>query len=371
MRRSQWVRFTLLWTGAGVLMIALGRYATPAFLKAPVGGRMVPRIPPPPPDLPTLLYQLGVGSVVWYVAIVALPMLLVFARYLDAERLGLVRTLAIALGAAATLIAVTSAIDYFWTYRGTSLRPPPSAFVPVSLRQHLPAWLALIGLVAAIEGGRRAVQAAVERERLRAEVARQRLIALTGQLRPHFLFNTLQAISTLIYRDPAAADEILTRLGDLLSDALRHRDCPFVPLQDEVRYARTWLEIARARYGARLEFEMDVPQELNDLQVPLFIVQPLLENALSHGIGGVMKGGRVIVRARRTGRRLCLDVIDDGAGLPTAFPFREGIGLANTRERLATAYGSDYMFALTSGSPDGTRAHIDIPATLAPPTPRA
>jgi hypothetical protein len=303
-RNSRWLTLTLVWSSVGVSAIALGRYATPAFRGAAGGGRPIPRMPPPPPDLPTLLYQLGVGSVVWYAAAVALPFLVVTARRIDAERLGLLRTLAIAFAATATLVMATSAIDYAWTFGGAPLRPPLAAYVPTSLRQHGLPWMALMGVVIAIEARRRAVRSLVERERLRAEVAKQRLIALSGQLRPHFLFNTLQAISTLIHRDPDAADDMLAKLSDLLHDVLRHRDSAFVRLGDEVRYARTWLEIAKLRFGDRLAFEIDVPEELHDLSVPLFILQPLLENALTHGTGGVLRGGRVTVRARRNGVRL-------------------------------------------------------------------
>jgi LytS/YehU family sensor histidine kinase len=323
------------------------------------------RIAPPPPDIETLLYQSGVGSVTWYAIVVALPLVVLFARRLDATRFGRAGVIGIVAAGGLGLVAATSTADYVWSYGSTAVGPPVSAWMAQSLRQHVLPWTAVIVGVAAWESRRRALRANVERERLRAEVAEQRLIALAGQLRPHFLFNALQAVSTLIHRDPLAADETLTKLSDLLRDVLRHRDSAFVRLEDEVRYARTWLEIAKVRFADRLQFDIDVPEELKDLEVPLFILQPLVENALAHGIGGAIEGGRVTVRARRSGHRLVLEVIDDGAGLVEREPLQDGIGLANTRERLQASFGSDQALTLQRGQVKGAVARVEFPARLA------
>ena len=344
----------------------LGHYATPTFSGVGPGGRPMARVPPPPQNLPTWLWQLGVGSTVWYVAIAALPVLILIARRIHADRLGRARTIMLVAFGTSVLIAVTSAFDYRWTY-SEAAGPPLAAWIPISLRQHVLPWIALVGIVAAVEARRRALRANVERERLRAEVAEQRLIALAGQLRPHFLFNSLQAVSTLIHRDPAAADATLTKLTDLLHDVLRHRDSPYVRLADEARYARTWLEIAKVRFADRLSFDVDVPADLSDLEVPLFILQPLVENALAHGIGGSIEGGRITVRARREGARLVLDVIDDGAGLAARGSVREGIGLTNTRERLQAAFGDHQRLIVEPAPGRGTIARLDIPARAVVP----
>jgi LytS/YehU family sensor histidine kinase len=235
------------------------------------------------------------------------------------------------------------------------------AYVPVALRQNLLPWIALAGIVAAVEARRRSVQSRIERERLRAQVAEQRLVALTGQLHPHFLFNTLQGISTLLHRDPAAADEMLGKLSELLRDVLRHRDHVLVPLGDELRYARTLLEIAQLRFADRLTVAIDVPNDLHEASVPLFILQPLIENALAHGIGRQARGGHVRLTASRRDGRLSLVVEDDGAGLATAAPIREGIGLSNTRERLRASFGEDQRLSLEAKSSGGVVARIQIP----------
>ena len=357
----------LLWAAAIAGAFVLGYAVTPEEPVVPGGGRQRMRIAPPPPDVQALLYQSGVGSVTWYAIVCTLPFVVLVARRLDASRLGRARAIAIVAVGGLVLVAATSIADYAWSYGSTANGPPITAWIAQSLRQHVLPWTAVIVGVAAWEARRRAVRSNVERERLRAEVAEQRLIALAGQLRPHFLFNALQAVSTLIHRDPVAADETLTKLSDLLRDVLRHRDSTFVRLEDEVRYARTWLEIAKVRFADRLQFDIDVPAELNDLQVPLFILQPLVENALAHGIGGTIEGGRVIVRGRRAGARLVLEVIDDGAGLPDAERMRTGIGLANTRERLQASFGADQALELERGQAKGAIARVEFPARPAAP----
>jgi two-component sensor histidine kinase len=361
--RPSWLKPALFWLAVVGIAIVIGRYATPPEFSRPPGatGRMLPRLPGPPPNFRTLLYLLGVGSIVWYAAAVALPVLVLGARRVDLARLGRVRAVAIAAAVIAALIAITSIIEYVAIYHGSPVQPEFAAYLPQALRQNVLPWIALAGIVAAAEAGRRAVYSAIDRERLRAQVAEQRLIALTGQLHPHFLFNTLQGISTLIHRDPEAADEMLAKLSDLLRDLLRHREHVLVPLADELRYARMYLEIAQLRFADRLQFQIDVMADADQASVPLFILQPLVENALAHGIGGRTHGGCVRVTARREGERLRLEVADDGAGLATSTTLREGVGLSNTRERLRASYGDDQQFSLGRATAGGAVARIDVP----------
>ena len=361
--RPSWLRPALFWLAVVVIAILIGRYATPPQINRPPGAmpRMLPRLPGPAPNFRTLLYLLGVGSVVWYAAAVALPLLVLGARRIDLGRPGRVRAIGIAAAVVAALIAITSIIEYVAIYRGAPVRPGFAAYLPQALRQNVLPWVALAGIVAAAEAGRRTVYSTIDRERLRAQVAEQRLIALTGQLHPHFLFNTLQGISTLIHRDPEAADEMLAKLSDLLRDLLRHRDHVLVPLADELRYARTYLEIAQLRFADRLQFQIDVVADADRASVPLFILQPLVENALAHGIGGRTQGGCVRVTARREGDRLRLEVADDGAGLTTSTTLRFGLGLSNTRERLRAAFGDDQGLSLGRADAGGAVARIDVP----------
>lgn len=356
--RRTWLAPSIGWGAFVVGAVAIGTLARSPFANV-AGPRMLPRVPGPPPDLGTLLFQLGVGSVIWYASVIALPLLVLIARRIDIDKLGRARTIALILAVVACDTLISQFIDYRVTYGDQG--PPFSAWFFASLRQHLPAWLAVVGLAAALEWRRRAAQGAIERERLRTQVAEQRLIALTGQLHPHFLFNTLQGISTLIHRDADAADEMLAQLSDLLRDLLRHRDRMLVPLAEELRFARTYLELSQRRFPDRLTFSIDAPADTLALDVPLFILQPLIENAITHGIGGQMAGGSITVRARHDGSSLVLQVVDDGAGL-AAGALRDGVGLANTRERLRATYGDAQRFTLESHQPSGAVARVVIPA---------
>ena len=364
--RHPWLRPALIWLVVVGALIALGRYAesSDAFRPMRGNGRMLPRLPGPAPDLRTLLFLLGVGSLLWYAVVIAFPFLLLGARRIDTERDGRLRSVVMSAAVVLALIAVSSVVQFFLLYRDAPALPSFSAYLPQALRINVLPWVAVTGIVAVIEARRRAVHAALDRERLRTQVAEQRLIALTGQLHPHFLFNTLQGISTLIHRDPDAADEMLAKLSDLLRDLLRHRDHVLVPLADELRYARTYLEIAQLRFADRLTFEISATPELDQASVPLFILQPLVENALAHGIGGRALGGSVCVKAVRTGDRLTLEVADDGAGLTSGGMRREGIGLSNTRERLRASFGDDHRFLLEPRDSAGAVARIDIPFRL-------
>jgi two-component system LytT family sensor kinase len=352
------MKSAIRWLVVLALAVAVGMYAgIPEEMAGPGGSRMFPRISSVP-DLRTLLFMLGVGSPVWYAVFIALPLLLLGARRIDVSRVSTTRAVAAGASALAVLVGLTSWVQFALTYAGAPSRPDFIQFLPVALRSNLLPWIALAGVVTAVESRRRAVQLAVERERLRAGMTEQRLVALTSQLQPHFLFNTLQGISTLIHRDPDTADQMLGKLAELLRDVLRDRDRVVVPLADEVRYARTYLEISKLRFGDRLEFTIDVPRELEGTAVPLFLLQPLVENAITHGIASRIAGGTVSIAARRENGRIVLEVADD-AGLYRS-EATEGMGLSNTRERLRATFGDAGFFHIAAGEA-GTTARIEFP----------
>ena len=356
------------WTAFAVGAILVGVYAEAPSFPEMRGGRMAPRLPAPAADPSVLLYQFGVGTVTWFAIAAVLPFLVWGARRIDIEG-NRGRVIAAVAAALLVLVAASATADYLITFPGEIGRPPVVAYLPMAMRRHFLPWAAAAGAVALVEARRRARVAAIERERLRAEAAEQRLVALTGQLQPHFLFNTLQGISTLIHRDPNAADEMLTKLSDLLRDVLRDRDRTRVPLGDEIRYARTCLEIARIRFTERLSFDIEVPDELSRASVPLFILQPLIENALKHGVGALIRGGHIRIAASRQGDRLLLEVDDDGPGFGKTRP-TERVGLGNTRERLRAAFANDYHLSLDARPGGGATVRIDIPfreEEVAPP----
>jgi signal transduction histidine kinase len=195
---------------------------------------------------------------------------------------------------------------------------------------------------------------------LEGQLAAARLTALQGQLRPHFLFNTLNMIAEQVYTDPAGADAMLTRLGVLLRSSFTETDRERVPLRRELELLESYVEIMRARFRGRLTFELDVAPATLDALVPRFILQPLVENAIKHGVEPREEGGRVIVTARRQGDSLALEVRDNGDGLMGAI--REGTGVRNTRERLHHLYGPGrQQFTLAAGADGGTLAAVVIP----------
>jgi two-component system, LytTR family, sensor kinase len=222
---------------------------------------------------------------------------------------------------------------------------------------------AMMAIVHAVEFNRRAVRHVTETAKLEARLAEARLESLTAQLQPHFLFNALHSVSTLMHRDVEAADTMLARLGDLLRRTLDDRGRPELPLAEELRLLDAYLDIARVRFEDRLTVDMRIAPDTNQALVPRFVLQPLVENALQHGIGSREGSGRVTIRSERAGERLSLVVSDDGAGGPLSgngFP-REGIGLTNTRLRLRERYGADHLLQLTKGDEGGLVVTMSIP----------
>jgi two-component sensor histidine kinase len=225
------------------------------------------------------------------------------------------------------------------------------------------AFAAMFAIIHAVEFNRRAMENTARAARLEARLAEARLETLTAQLQPHFLFNTLHAISTLMHRDVEAADTMLARLGDLLRRTLDDRGRPEVPLAEELRLLDAYLDIARVRFEDRLTVDVNVTSETKDALVPRFVLQPLVENALQHGIGSRQGRGRIAIQAARDGERLFLSVSDNGevgALQGNGFP-REGIGLTNTRQRLRERYGADHSLQLTKGDDGGLLVAVNIP----------
>jgi two-component system, LytTR family, sensor kinase len=194
------------------------------------------------------------------------------------------------------------------------------------------AYWASVGVIHAIEYYRESRERQLEASQLALE-------NLRAQLQPHFLFNTLQSISTLIYRDQPAADRMLTQLSDLLRLSLRNTGVQEVPLAEELGFLERYLAIMRTRFGDRLVIVVDAKPDLLNALVPSLVLQPIVENAIEHGMADRPDIGHVSVRVTKDGPSLQLEVSDDGPGLGASRKDGNGIGLANTRERLARLYG--------------------------------
>lgn len=195
---------------------------------------------------------------------------------------------------------------------------------------------------------------------LEKRLAEARLQALQMQLNPHFLFNTLHAISALVHQDADAADRMISRLGELLRHALESTDQQEVTLREELDFLNRYLEIEQTRFGERLQIEMGVSPDTNDLLVPNLILQPLVENAIQHGIEPRAKAGKITISANQNGGTLTLQVKDSGSFNPTG-EFKEGVGLSNTRLRLQQLYGDRQTFIPETAPGGGFRATISMP----------
>ena len=194
-----------------------------------------------------------------------------------------------------------------------------------------------------------------------AKLADARLQLLRMQLHPHFLFNTLNAVAEMVHESPAAAEGMITSLSRLLRETLDSGAGDLVPLSRELDLTARYLDIQRARFGDRLDARIDeMPDGVSDALVPVFILQPLVENAIKHGIGAHRGSGRIVVCADRRGPRLVLSVEDDGPGFESD-PNRDGIGLSITRERLHAVYGSTHTFHVERSPAGGAAVRVSIP----------
>ncbi|MCX6543108.1 MAG: histidine kinase [Acidobacteria bacterium] len=202
-------------------------------------------------------------------------------------------------------------------------------------------------------------QEEIEAGRLARQLSEARLALLQRQLHPHFLFNALQAISTLLHRDPGTADKLLVRLSSLLRAMLDDASSQTLSLRTELDLTRKYVEIEQVRFGERLHVEWNVDDSLFDVQVPSLIVLPLVDNAIRHGFSAKVGPGRLKIGAGSDGSSLLLTVEDDGLG--AAVPLRHGLGISNTRERLAAIYGERATLSIDTSPHGGFCATIQIP----------
>ncbi len=204
----------------------------------------------------------------------------------------------------------------------------------------------------------------LERERRRAAEALQaetlaRLSLLQAQIEPHFLFNTLANIHSLIKEDPDAASAVLEQLNAYLRTSLRRTRQPASTLGDELELVEILLAIAQVRLGSRLEYTISAPSELRSAPLPPLLLQPLVENAVRHGIEPAVAGGKISVEIRRNDGVLELTVNDTGVGLNAEAP--KGVGLANVRARLESLYGTRGRLEFYAGAPSGVIAKLIVP----------
>ena len=205
---------------------------------------------------------------------------------------------------------------------------------------------AIVGLSQAVLYYRESSDRAARTAQLEARLAEAQIAALQQQLHPHFLFNTLHAISTLMHKDVEAADRTLMHLSDLLRMTLENLERQEITLNAELEFLTKYLNIEQTRFTDRLTVHFDVQTETLDVKVPTLILQPLVENAIKHGVARKSGPGRIQITARRDGDELWMEVRDDGVGLSQEAyqSIHSGIGVSSTRERLLRLFGADFRF---------------------------
>ena len=203
----------------------------------------------------------------------------------------------------------------------------------------------------------------LQQSSLKAQLAQAQLRALKMQLHPHFLFNTLHSISSLVLEDPPKANSMIARLGDFLRLTLDHADQQLVTLKEETEFLRCYLDIEQVRFGDRLSVVFDLePQTLSAL-LPHLILQPVVENAIQHAIAPRATRGRINIQAKRMDSLLRVAISDNGPGISSNAnsPAKKCVGLTNVRTRLQQIYESDFRFELTNGENEGLTVIMEIP----------
>jgi len=344
------------------------------------------------PDANRTLAELLVYTVpTWGPWALATPGIVWLGRRFALERETWYRSLPVHLLAGLAATAAHLGFFAFWTLQAAP-SPPNVAWTDFTIGLLGSEWvfvnLFVFGLILggqqAVRYARQARDRTLEASRLEAQLQEARFKALKMQLHPHFLFNTINAISTLVLKkDTERATAMLDRLSTFLRMALEERDAQTVPFARELAFADAYLSIERVRFSDRLSVVTQVDDDVRSAEVPHLILQPLVENAVRHGIAPLDKPGTLRIEATRIGRRLRLVVEDDGVGLSdhtgtkagtngrSDAPSNDaGLGLAMTRDRLQAAYGPNHSFRVMPRDEGGVRVVVDLPIEAASPNGR-
>jgi two-component system, LytTR family, sensor kinase len=316
-------------------------------------------------------HALGIGFVDMYLWAGVCVAAFLMARVVPMDRARWREGLALHVAAGAAIILGRLLLEVVIAANFSILRPAP--FVGKLLIQgpsHSFAYAFLVAIGYGIEFRRRAREKEIAAWHLETQTVNAQLGVLKMQLHPHFLFNALNAIATLVRIDPAEAARTTGLLATLLRRSLAQGDSHLVTLDEELDLLRTYLSIEEVRQGDHLRVRWDVEPELGSAQVPHLILQPLVENAVRHGIAPLSRPGTIEISAHRSGDDLILEVRDDGAGFDgnhSRRSSRRGLGLSNTRSRLACLYSGAERLVIRSACGQGTTATVTIPFTAAPP----
>lgn len=235
-----------------------------------------------------------------------------------------------------------------------------------SVDLHVPVYWGLIGLQHAVDSGRAVHASDIRAARAETRLVESQLQALHRQVHPHFLFNTLHAVSALVHTNPDKADQMIERLSDMLRVTLGHSARHVVPLREELGFLQAYVEIEQINLGERLHVDVRIDDAAYDALVPTLLLQPLAENAVRHGLSTRVAGGTMWIRAVVDGERLVITVADDGAGLGAGARPGHGVGMANTRARVEALYGGAASLAIGRRLGGGTEVVVRLPLDLGP-----
>jgi len=254
-----------------------------------------------------------------------------------------------------------------------ALSPGPDPFMQLWLRKFdngLLSYLILYGIIllvgSMLDSRERLARQQAETARLNEQLSQAQLSALRRQIEPHFLFNTLNAIAGLVRekRNDAAVD-MIAGLSDFLRRVVEESGRQQVPLGEELDFAQKYLDIQKVRFAERLQVSVDVPKELFPAQVPSLILQPMVENAVKHGIAKRVQGGAIRIAAFRSNGRLTLTVYNDGPGLPAGWEkTHSGVGISNARTRLRNLYGDEFDLSMQNQEPGGVEVSVSVPCVF-------
>ncbi len=254
-------------------------------------------------------------------------------------------------------------LGYMQRYQDASYFEIFKIFLLVNVHFGVAIYWGVLGFQQALKYYRKYRERELRTSQLEARLATSRLQVLKMQLHPHFLFNTLNAISELIYKDAESAERMISDLSDLLRMSFENLEVQEIPLKQELEFLEKYLEIEQMRFHDRLKIEMSISPETLDASVPNMILQPLVENAIKHGIGPRSEGGRINIAAVRRNGHLELTVSDNGLGVPfgDVENLSEGVGISNTRRRLRHLYGEGHSFSLNNAVNSGLVVDLTIP----------
>ena len=319
-------------------------------------------------------------QMIWaYLWALATPIVLLAAAKLPIERTNWIRNTLLHLPISIVLSGIVTAIGHvmLWLYLGRPLGRPYSfvsmgRFVLANFSEGIGIYMLIALASYAYSYYRRYREGQVRTLQLEAQLSRAQLEALKMQLHPHFLFNTLHSISALLSQDTEAARRMITRLGDFLRLTLENSGSEEVTLQQEMEFLNCYLAIERIRFQDRLVTRIDLDEDTLDVKVPNLILQPIVENAIRHGIAPRSTPGLIEIEAKHLNGLIRIQVRDNGPGLSdhriSENLCNRGVGLANTEKRLESLYGSRHVFDLRNNPNGGFVVTMEIPYRNGAPT---